>query len=133
MPTAEPGVATTDRLTRATQIALIVNVVLHSIGMVGFFIGLEPHAAPLARRAAAAGVAGVVAMIVVARRLRESSSLIALPLAFVFSNLLATLVDFVSSGDAKALAPAAPETFFLALYTWFAAVRVRHVRRAATP
>lgn len=122
---SERSASTTDRLTRATQIALVVNAVLHSAGMVGFFIGLDPHAAPLARRAAAAGFAGVVAMIVVARRLRESASLIALPIAFVFSNLAATIIDFASSGDARALAPAVPEAFFLGLYAVFAARRVR--------
>ena len=60
MSTSEARPATTDRLTRATQIALIVNALLHSMGMVGFFIGLDPHSATLARRAAAAGLAGVV-------------------------------------------------------------------------
>jgi hypothetical protein len=131
MSTSEHGTAAPDRLTRATQIALIVNAVLHSTGMVGFFIGLDPHAAPLARRAAAAGVAGVMAMIVVAKRLREGGWLIALPLAFVFSNLVATIVDFVSSDDPKVLAPAGPEAFFLVLYAWFAATRIRSGRNVA--
>jgi hypothetical protein len=124
----ENRTSTPDRLTRATQIALIVNAVLHSAGMVGFFIGLDPHAAPLARRAAAAGLAGAVAMIVVAKRLRESSWLIALPLAFVFCNLVVTIIDFVSTGDPKMLGPAGPETLFLVLYAWFSATRVRVVR-----
>jgi hypothetical protein len=125
MTAPEGSAVTTDRLTRATQIALVVNAVLHSTGMVGFFIGLDPHAAPMARRAAAAGFAGVVAMIVVARRLRESGSLIVLPIAFVSGNLAVTIVDFASSGDARALAPLAPEAIFLALYTVFAVRRVQ--------
>jgi hypothetical protein len=37
---------------------------------------------------------------------------------------VATIVDFASSGDARALAPAAPEAFFLGLYAVFAARRV---------
>ena len=127
MSTSERSAGTADRLTRATQIALVVNAEQHSTGMVGFFIGLDSHAAPLARRAAAAGFAGVVAMIVVARRLRDSGSLIALPLAFVFSNFVATICDFASSDDPKALAPAGPELLFLVLYAVFAAMRVRRV------
>jgi hypothetical protein len=125
MSTSQPAGVATDRLTRATQIALVVNAVLHSTGMVGFFLGLDPHAAPLARRAAAAGFAGVVAMIVVAKRLRASGSLIVVPLAFVFANLAATVIDYVSSGDPKTLAPVGPESFFLVLYALFAAKRIR--------
>jgi hypothetical protein len=125
MSTSEAADVATDRLTRATQIALVVNAVLHTTGMVGFFLGLDPHAAPLARRAVAAGFAGVVAMIVVAKRLRASSSLIVLPLAFVVANLVATLFDCVSSSDPKALAPLGPEGFFAVLYTVFAVKRLR--------
>jgi hypothetical protein len=121
----DPRAGAADRLTRTTQIALVVNAVLHSSGMVGFFIGMDPHAAPLARRAAAAGFGGVVAMIVVAKQLRDNGSLIALPLAFVFANLVATIFDFGSSSDPKALAPAGPETLFLVLYSVFATARVR--------
>jgi hypothetical protein len=64
-------------------------------------------------------------MFMVAQRLRQSPSLIVVPLVFVLGNLVSTICDFASSGDAKALGPAAPETFFLALYALFAVKRAR--------
>jgi hypothetical protein len=76
----------------------------------------------------AAGFAGVVAMVIAARRLRDNGWLIAVPLVFVVGNLVATLLDFGTSGDPKALAPAGPETVFAVLYTVFATTRVRQVR-----
>ncbi len=124
---AAAALPATSRLTRVTQIALTINAVLHLIGVIGFFVELDPHFAQgpgLARRAAAAGVAGSIMMVVVARRLRQDRSLILMPIAFVLFNLLASGYDFLSSGNPKALAPAFFEALFLAVYSTFA-IRAR--------
>ena len=58
--------------------------------------------------------------VAVARRLRRDRALIAVPLAFVFCNLTATVYDFATSHDPGSLAPAIPETIFLVIYSLFA-------------
>jgi hypothetical protein len=44
-----------------------------------------------------------------------------------FDARRATAAGFASSGDPKALIPAAPETLFFVLYALFAARRIRRV------
>jgi hypothetical protein len=117
-----------NRLTRIAQISMIVNAILHSVGSLGMALGFAPHAAEQAlmgRRAAAAGFAAIVMFVFVSRRLRRDPALVALPLAFVFCQLTATVVDFLTSHEASALAPIVPETIFLSIYCAFATTVLR--------
>src|SRR5215831_6384257 len=76
--------------TRVTQVALFVNAALHGAASAGMALGLGPHAADqpnMARRAAAAGLAGAFMLAVVALRLRRDPYLVLVPLVFVACNL----------------------------------------------
>ena len=122
--------------TRVTQVALFLNAALHGTASVGMALGLGPHAADqpnMARRAAAAGVAGAFMLAVVARRLRRDPYLILMALVFVACNLAATVWEYVAthSPNNLALAPAIPESTFLIVYSAFVASRLRK-RSAAT-
>ena len=119
---------TTDRpsrITRVAQIAMIVNAVLHAIGTVG--MGMGPHAPERAifGRLVAAAVAAAVMFVFAAKRLARDPAIVALPLSFVLCNLAATLGDFATSHDTRALSPLLPEATFLAIYSAFAVLRVR--------
>jgi hypothetical protein len=118
--------ASTSSLTRVAQIALVVNAILHMTGALGMFV--EHSAEPIARRVLAAGIASVVMFLLVAKRLPTDPALVALPLAFVVSNLGATIADFASTQKPSALAPVAPEAIFTAIYAVFA---LRVARRSA--
>lgn len=134
-PAADPA-ATPNKLTRITQVALVLNAVLHGIASVGMAFGIGPHAAEqpnLGRRAAAAGIAAIVMFIAVARRLRRDPALIALPLAFVLCNLTATVFEFVANRDPSDLAPAIPEATFLLIYSLFAFTRPVAAAPAQSP
>ena len=61
----------------------------------------------------------------VAKRLPTDPVLIVLPIAFVFCNFTATLVEFFSTHEAKSLGPAVPEMIFLVLYSIFAQAAMR--------
>jgi len=120
-------------LTRVTQIALVLNAVLHGTASIGMALGLGPHAAEephMGRRAAAAGLAGAFMLAFVGKRLRHDARLIVMPLVFVLCNLADTVYEFLSSRDPNNLAPAVPETIFVVVYSLFAAAFLR-ARRAA--
>jgi hypothetical protein len=111
-----------------TQVGLALNAVLHGTASAGMALGLGPHTAEqpnMAHRAAAAGVAGAFMLAVVAKRLRRDPSLIVLAAVFVACNLIDSVYEFIASRDANNLAPAVPETIFLALYLLFMVVRLR--------
>ncbi len=115
--------ANSSKLGRITKIALVVNAIAHGTGMVGMVTGLAPLAAGepfMARRAAAAGLAGIVMMLFVSRNLVRDARLIALPIAFVFCNLVVSVIDLVITRDPQNLPPAVFELVFLAIYSAYA-------------
>jgi hypothetical protein len=120
------------KLVRGTQVALILNAVLHGLGSAGFALGFGPHAAGeahMGRRAASAGLAAIVMFVVVARRLARDAGLIVIPLAFVLSQLATSIFELVRSGDPKDLAPVPFEAAFAVIYSVFL---VRVGRRGAS-
>ena len=120
--------ATPSALTRATQVALLLNAALHGIASLGFVVGYVPHAAGhpiMGRRAAAAGFAASFMLVFVARRLRRDAALLALPIAFVFCNLADSIYEFLVSGDPSDLGPAVFEAVFLSIYVFRAATHLR--------
>jgi hypothetical protein len=120
--------ANSQKLQRITKVALIVNAIAHGAGMVGMATGLGPHAAGepfMARRAVAAGLAGVIMMLFVSRRLARDAALIALPIAFVFFNLTVSVIDLAVTGNLENLPPLVFETTFLAIYGVFALTELR--------
>jgi hypothetical protein len=110
-------------LSRATRIALFVNAVAHGSAVIGMITGLAPHAADqpnMARRAAAAGIAGIVMLSYVGKNVLKQPSLIVLALVFVSCNFFDTLYEFLTSRDPGQLAPAPIEGTFLLIYSLFA-------------
>jgi hypothetical protein len=110
-----------DRLTRVTRIALFVNAVLHLTGVVGFLSG-QGHAFGepfMARRAAAAGVAGSFMLAWAGRRVAADRSVIYLAIVFVACQLIVSLADLWVGRDPHDLGPAVFEAGFLTLYTVF--------------
>jgi hypothetical protein len=123
---------TPHKLTRVAQIALLANALAHGIAIVGMAAGFLPHAADepfMARRAAAAGLAGIIMMVMVSRRLTRDAGLIAFPIAFTLFNLAATAVDFVATGDPENIPPAVFETTFFSIYCAYAFVELRAKKR----
>jgi hypothetical protein len=121
------------KLTRVTQIALVLNALAHGTATLGMATGLLPHSADepfMARRAAAAGLVGVIMMVLVSRRLTRDATLIVLPIAFTFFNLAATAMDFVATGDPETLPPAVFEATFFAIYCAYALTELRASKRA---
>ena len=120
-------------LTRATQVALVLNALAHGAASLGMALGLGPHAAEqpnMGRRAAAAGFAAVVMFLFVAMRLRRDASLIVLPMAFVFFNLADSAYGLLAKREASSLPPAVAETIFLLVYAAFVVMH-RSARNAA--
>jgi hypothetical protein len=121
--------------THVARVAMIVNAILHGIGSVGMAVGSASHTAgeaALGRRGAAAGLAAAVMFVGVSRRLHRDPALIALPLAFVFGNLVSTVVDLLLRHDPGLLAPLVPETTFFVIYSVCAVTSVRS-RAVVTP
>jgi hypothetical protein len=118
--------------TRITEIALWLNAALHGTASVGMALGLGPHTADqphMARRAAAAGLAGSFMLGFVATRLRQQPGLIVMPLVFVLCNFTTTAYEFLTTREPSSLPPAIPESTFLIVYSLFAGTLLR-ARRA---
>ncbi len=122
--------------TRFTSGALVLNAILHGTASVGMALGIGPHTADqpnMAWRAAAAGLAGAFMLGFVATRLRRDPALIVMPLVFVACNLIATLHEFLASGEQASLPPAIFETSFLLVYAFFASRLISSSRSRSRP
>jgi hypothetical protein len=115
-------------LLRVTELALCLHAVMATIAATGFALGYLPHAAEsavLAHRAAAGEIAGALIFAFVARGLRRDGFLIVPALAFVFCNLVASVCDFVASGNASEIPALVVEAVFFAIYAAFTTVHLR--------
>lgn len=113
---------------RVTQIALLLNAAMATIAAVVFVLGAAPHAAEeptLARIVAAGHVSGAFMLVFVALRVRRDASLIALPIAFVFCNLVAHVHELLVRRDTTDLPPLVVETLFLSIYSVCVAAHLR--------
>lgn len=107
-----------DRLTRFVQVTMVVNGILHLVGVAGMVVSRPGDG--IARRLLASAIAALAMFLLVARRLRSDPRLVALPLAFVLCNFVTTVIDWASTRRADALRPAIAEGLFLVVYTAFA-------------
>jgi hypothetical protein len=124
---------TTPRLTRATEIVLVVNAVMATIAGAAFAFGFAPFATAqpeMARRAAAGEIAGALIMLLVAMRLRRDEALIAVPVAFVLCQLIASGYELFKHGTSAALLPFVLEAAALIYYTAYGTIvlRSRHAQ-----
>jgi len=113
---------------RLAQVALLLNAAMAAIAGIGFVAGFAPHAAEhavLARRVAAGELAGAFIFAFTATRLRKDARLIALPMAFVFFNLVVSIYEFAVRRTTGDLAPAV-EGIFFSIYAAFFAANLRH-------
>jgi hypothetical protein len=121
----------TARLTRATEIVLVVNAMMATIAAAAFALELAPFSAAqpeMARRAAAGEFAGALIMLLIAMRLRRDESLIAVPIAFVLCQLIASGYELFKHRTSAALLPFAFEAAALIYYAVYAAIVLRSRR-----
>ena len=126
-----PSAGTRPRLTRATQVVLVVNALMATIAGVALAFGLAPFAAEqpvMARRAAAGEFSGALIMLLVAMRLRRDESLIAVPVAFVLCQLLASGYELIKHGTSGALLPFVLEAAALIFYAVYGVIVMRSRR-----
>ena len=121
----------TPGLTRTTQIVLVVNAVMATMAAAAFAFGFAHFAATqpeMARRAAAGEFAGALIMLLVAMRLSRDEALIAVPLAFVLCQLIASGYELFQHRTTAALLPFVLEAAALIYYAVYAVIVLRSQR-----
>ena len=116
------------RLTRATQVVLMVNAVMATFAGAALLFGFAPFATAqpeMARRAAAGEFAGALIMAFIATRLRRDNSLIVVPIAFVACQLLSSGYELFVHGTTGALVPFLMEAAALTYYIVYAVIVLR--------
>jgi hypothetical protein len=120
---------------RITRASLMLNALAATLAATLFALGFAPRASEdplLARRVGAGELAGAIIFVLVAMRLRRDAALIAIPIAFVACQVVASVFELLLvSQTAANVAPLVPEGTFLLVYSIFAVKLSRYEKETS--